>query len=109
MFENLRQGHVDVITGTDPIDHENTSHLRSLLDSARDNGAPCVVLDLERIPLMDSEGLELLLDYQDDFLVRGGSLKLAAPNPLLRDILKVTDMETQFEVFVDVPTAAASF
>ncbi|MDA1016327.1 MAG: STAS domain-containing protein [Planctomycetota bacterium] len=109
MFENFRQGHVDVITGTEPIDRDTSAHLTSLLDSARDNGAPCVVLDLERIPLVDSEGLELLLDYQDDFLVRGGSLKLAAPNPLLRDILKVTDMEMHFEVFPDVSTAAASF
>lgn len=109
MFESFQQGHVNVISGTDPIDRDSQSQLTGLLDISKDSGAPCVVLDLERVPLIDSEGLELLLNYQDDFLVRGGSIKLASANPLLRDILRVTDMETHFELFPDVPAAAASF
>ncbi len=109
MFETFQQGHVSVISGTDSIDRESQQQLTGLLDDSKNAGPPCVVLDLERVPLIDSEGLELLLSYQDDFLVRGGSLKLASANPLLRDILRVTDMETHFELFPDVSTAAASF
>lgn len=109
MFESFQQGHINVISGTDSIDRDSKPQLTGLLDRTKNNGTPCVVFDLERVPLVDSEGLELLMDYQDDFLVRGGSIKLASANPLLRDILKVTDMEAHFELFPDVSTAAASF
>ena len=67
------------------------------------------MFDLQGVPLLDSQGLELLLDVQDRCGQRGGSLHLAAPAILCRDILVVTGVVEHFAVFDDVLSAVGSF
>jgi len=109
MFDLTRQGAVDVVHGDEPLNAEYSDEVRATLESIEKQGQPHVVVDLENIPLIDSQGLELLLDFQDRFSDRGGALKLAAPNPLCRNILKITDVTTQIELFDDVLSAVGSF
>lgn len=66
-------------------------------------------MDLEKVSLIDSAGLELLLDYQDHCTQRGGVMKLTTPTPLCRDILNVTDVVARFEVHQDTLSAVGSF
>ena len=80
-----------------------------LLQSCGTHGQPRAVLDLERIPLIDSAGMEMLLDVQEDFQRRGGALKLAGRNPLCQEILAVTGVGSHFEVFSDAASAVGSF
>ena len=58
---------------------------------------------------MDSAGLESLLDMRDAVEKRGGMVKLASPTPLSQDILRVSGVGHQFEVFVDEKSAVRSF
>ena len=109
MFDLTRQGAVDVVHGDEPLNHEITDEVRATLESIEKQGQPHVVFDLENVPLIDSQGLELLLDFQDSFSDRGGALKLAGPNSLCRNILKITKVETQIEIFDDVISAVGSF
>jgi len=109
MFERFRQGAVDVIRGKDSLTVEKIKQVSKLLDECVQRGQPRIVFDLEEVPLIDGAGLEMLLDVWDRCLKRGGVLKLSAPNPLCREILSITDVGPQFEIFGDTLSAAGSF
>jgi anti-anti-sigma factor len=109
MYTRSKQGRIDVITGDLPLGAEQRDDVQELLDECIDHGQPRIVIDLKRVPLIDSCGLELLLDLRDRCQERGGSVTLAAPNPLCRDILSVTGVGSEFEIWSDVIEAAGRF
>jgi anti-anti-sigma factor len=109
MYERFRQGAVEVVRSDAPLHAETVDSFRSVMDQLKAGGRRNVVLDLRKVPLVDSAGLEALLDSLDEFRARGGSLKLLAPNPLVREILTVTGVEQFFEVFGDEVSAVGSF
>jgi len=109
MFERLKQGAVDVIRGNDPLNVEHVEEASRLLDQCVRDGQPYVVLDLEKVTLIDSAGLELLLDFKEAFEAVGGVLKLAAANPLCEEILSITGIDRDFEIFPEALSAVGSF
>lgn len=109
MFERSRTGAVDILRGQDPINLQNVKQLGEQLEACLASGQPHVVLDLERVPLIDSAGLELMLDFQDRCAERAGVMKLAAPTALCRDILNVTGVATRFDIYQDSLAAVGSF
>jgi anti-anti-sigma factor len=109
MFERTRQGAVDLIAGDDPINVDFAPQVLGLLEECGHRGQPRVVLDLERVPLVDSAGLEMLLDVQEDYQQRGGALKLAVRHSLCREILALTGVGRHFEVYTEAASAVASF
>lgn len=74
-------------------------------------GAPrtSIVLDLDGTEMLDSAGLEALLDVQDSLRERGGELKIATANHANRKILEITRLDREFEVFDAVLDAVKSF
>lgn len=109
MFDRTRQGAVDVIFGDDPLNADHVPRVLQLVEECRGRGQPHVVLDLERVPLVDSAGLELLLDVQEQFQQRGGALKLAVGPTLCREILSVTGVGARFEIYPETASAVGSF
>ncbi len=109
MFHRSKQGAVDIITSGVSLTRDHVDGLRAVIDQCLKHGQPMAVLDMQKIPLFDSAGLEHLLDFQDEFQRRGGVLKLAAPSPLCRDILSATGIAPRFEIFSDVNSAVGSF
>ena len=109
MFTQKQQGAVDVITGGDRLSGEHVAELSSLLESRLGNGQPQIVLDLQGIALIDSTGLELLLDFQEKCQRMGGALKLANAGALCREVLKATGVGARFEIFRDSGGAVRSF
>ncbi len=61
------------------------------------------------IALIDSAGLELLLDFQEKCQRMGGALKLANAGALCREVLKATGVGARFEIFRDSGGAVRSF
>ncbi|MGH9175026.1 MAG: STAS domain-containing protein [Vicinamibacterales bacterium] len=108
MFQRSKQGAVEILAGNTPLTREHLDEVAPLLEQCLSAGQPRVVVDLARVPLIDSAGLELLLDAGDRCAQRGGQFKLAAPNDLCRDILRVTDVIRRFGVFDDVLAAVGS-
>lgn len=109
MFEHETHGAVHVILGDDPLNVEYIDTVAKLLDECLGAGLPRAAVDLQKVPLIDSAGIELLLEYRDKCQRSGGDLKLAAPNRLCEDILCVTGVEQELEVFSDILLAVGSF
>jgi anti-sigma B factor antagonist len=109
MFQRTHQGAVAVLAGAAPLNQETADQMRTLLRGCLAGGQPMAVLDLEKVSLIDSAGLEVLVDAQEEFLWRGGTIKLAAPNPLCRDILHVSGLDKRFEVYPETRSAVGSF
>jgi anti-anti-sigma factor len=109
MFEQKRQGAVDVIGGGERIAGDRVPMLATLLAARAEHGQPHVVLDLQGVAVVDSAGLELLLDTQEAYQRLGGALKLANPGTLCREVLKATGVGAKFEIFADTRGAVRSF
>ena len=109
MFSLRSQGAVRVIAGDQALTADSAAEAARLCDEALAQGQPRVVFDLQRIPLIDSAGLELLLDVGDRCTNRGGALHLAAPNALCQDILRATLLTDRFTIFRDALSAVGSF
>ena len=109
MFKHSKQGAINVITCGAPIINENLEALGDTIESCLSDGQPKAVLDLQGVAVLDSVGLERLLEIQDNFEQRAGTVKLAAATPLCRDILDATGVANHFEVYPEVKTAIGSF
>ncbi|MCH2114013.1 MAG: STAS domain-containing protein [Pirellulales bacterium] len=109
MFSVESQGAVDVVRAAGPLTHENAHELSDTIFGGLPGGQPMVVLDMHEIPLVDSAGLEALLDVQQAVQSMGGSMKLATLSPLCQEILRITEVEQHVEAYHDVKTAVGSF
>jgi anti-anti-sigma factor len=109
MFAHKCQGAVDVIGGGDRISGEHVAELSNVFEDRVEKGQPQIVLDLQGVAVIDSAGLELLVDYQEKCQRMGGALKLANASPLCRDVLKATGVGARFEIFRDSGGAVRSF
>jgi anti-anti-sigma factor len=109
MFHRANQGAVAVVSGAAPLNEETVAEVRTLLQPCLSCGQPMAVLNLESVSLLDSAALELLAEAHDAFAARGGALKLAAPNPLCRDILHLTELDLRFEIYPEMRSAVGSF
>lgn len=63
------------------------------------------VIDLEKVPFLDSEALELLLAMKKRSEDMFGQLKLAHPDENVKKILEITRLEHRFECHPDLPAA----
>ena len=109
MFPVEKQGAVCVLRPQAPLAAE---HCAMFVDSALAGlgaGKPMLVVDLHGVPLIDSSGLESLVELRERIESRGGAMKLAAVNALCHDILRVTGVGDKFEQHPLVKHAVGSF
>lgn len=109
MYKHTRQGAVEIIQGDEPLNLDRIADIEKLLEACEQTGQPRIVFNLAYVPLIDSSGLELLLDLRDRCLKKGGAVKLAGPNHLCDEILRITGLIDKFEVYDDAVAAAGSF
>lgn len=109
MFDLSRQGAVDILQGSAPIDAHAVEALDALAADPLARAMPKLVFDLSAVPLLDSKGLEWLIETHRRCLEQGGHLRVAAPTPLCRDILDVTGLAEELDVFADTVAAVGSF
>ena len=109
MLQVENQGAVTIFRGDVPLAGESVEQAAEVMQTSMRQGQPLAVLDLQNVPLIDSAGLELLTAQQEQFERNGGCLKIAAPNPLCRDILRCIGIDKRFEMYGDVKAAVGSF
>ena len=109
MFTLHKQGAVKVIAGQQVLNRDTVTAAARVCDEALAQGQPRLVFDLQGVPIIDSAGLELLLDLRDRCAKRGGALHLAGPTALCSDILMATQVASKFAIFDDALAAVGSF
>ncbi len=109
MFDIEKNGVVSILRSSQTINIENLDHCRRVAESVATGSSPRIVLDLSHVPLIDSAGLEWILDFRDMCIGRGGNLVLSNPSTLCRDILSVTIVGQECMVFNDLLSAIGSY
>lgn len=109
MFAREFQGAVGVVTPSVALTGDVVDDLVAAVECDARPGRPMVVLDMRRVPHVDSRGLECLLDLQDALRGRGGELRLAALAPLVADVLRATRLADRFRSFPTLKAAVGSF
>ena len=93
-----------VMTADGDLAGDDVANVRALAtDRIENRQIVQFVLDLEKTPFVDSEGLEALLWLKRQCEDRFGQLKLAAPDENVRKILEITRLEHRFECAADLP------
>lgn len=86
------------------IDIFTAPALREHLLAALDRPRPRVLVDLAGVTFMDASGLGILVLIQRRAAHRDGTLRLLAPTPAIRRLLKISGLSARFAVSPD-PTA----
>lgn len=109
MFQSKKQGVVDLVSTTEPlIERQLHDHGDELRDVCRKN-QPQVLLDMKHVPLLDSYGLEFLLNCRDSAIRNGGTFKLVGLNNLCQEIFRVTGVDAEFDVYENAVKGTGSF
>lgn len=87
----------------------NLGELRAVLLSLREAGNRKVLIDMGKVPGIDSMTIGFLIQENELFLNQGGELKLARISASVRKSLMVTETLNQLQVYDDIAAATATF
>lgn len=79
--------------------------IRDLVESGRTK----IILNFSQVNSMDSAGVGELAGAYVPVKSKGGELKFLNPTKKVHDMLKVTQLDKVFEVYIDEQTAIRSF
>lgn len=101
----MQLGHHTVITLKEPVNHQNCKELEVSVLGTIEKGHLSIILEFKGVGYLDSAALEMLLRLQEGVTERGSLLKLADLNEICRDIMIVTRLINQFNVYPTVQEA----
>lgn len=99
-------GNVIVVHTPEELGSEQGGVLENFIPSLE---RPNVILDMDVTEIIDSRGLEALLNVQDKLRDSAGEMKIGTTNYTNRKILEMTRLDQQIEVFDSVVEAVKSF
>jgi anti-anti-sigma factor len=102
---SMQLGHHTVIALKEPVNHQNCKELEYTVLEAIGKSRHALILECKEVGYVDSAALETLLRMQDAVRERGSQIKLVGLNTLCRDIMIVTRLINQFNVYANVPDA----
>lgn len=108
-IHSWEEGSITIIAPTGDMGLYNLGKLRALLQNLRDAGKTKVILDMGKVPGIDSMTIGFLIQESELFTARGGALRLANIASSVRKSLMVTETLDQLQVFDDLAAAKASF
>lgn len=108
-IDRSRVGSVGVVAPHGSVTQTEIDDLSATISITRQSSGGRVVLDLSNVPYVDSQALEAMLDYADQQRSAGQTAKLAAVTDTCREILDLTDVLGEFELFDSVDSAVRSF
>jgi anti-anti-sigma factor len=104
-FSVRREGDFTIVVLSGEIDIARTPVLREQLLGVLRRGAGRLVVDLSGVSFCDVSGVALLVGAARRAGLMGGVLRLAAPRPLVSAVLRLTGLDSRFEIFAAVPEA----
>ncbi len=99
-----------VVTLSDRVDAFNAPALRERLDGLLADGVARFVLDLARVPFMDSAGMAVLVGTMKQARQAGGDAKLVWPaSDAAQRVLRLTRFDRVFDMSESAEAALAAF
>jgi anti-sigma B factor antagonist len=83
--------------------------IKQAVDDMLARGDKNILLNLARVPYIDSAGLGEIIRCFTAIRKKGGSFKLLSPNQRLIDLLAITKLVNVFDWYNDEPSAIKSF
>lgn len=74
--------------------------LLKAVEQSFSNGELHLILDLNQVPTLNSRVLEMMLDWQESLMHKGGSLTLVNANPVNQDVLTITEVSHYIQVMI---------
>ncbi|MCC7122873.1 MAG: STAS domain-containing protein [Gammaproteobacteria bacterium] len=96
-----RFGEVIVVSPAGRIDHLNADEFRAAIEphlTACTGGGPALLCDLSRLEYISSAGLRVLMIAAKTMKPRGGRLAVAAPQPMVAEVLDISRFNLVFPV-----------
>jgi anti-anti-sigma factor len=96
-----RIGEVPLARVSGRVDHANAEAFRGALAPVLTDcchGAVPLVMDLSRLEYISSAGLRILMLAARQVAQQGGTLLLAAPQPVVRQILRISRFDLLFRI-----------
>jgi len=84
-------------------------NLRRTLEEGLGNGDTRIVMNLSEVPMVDSSGIGLLVQFLALIKKQGGNIKLANPSKFAVQTLRLVGVLKLFEIFDDDDAAVESF
>lgn len=92
-----------------PLADEDIQEFSEAVAAQLEADNPHLVIDMGEVPYVDSQGLEVLLGFARELRDRSLPLKLALLTSTCREILDLTELTEEFEIFDEVDDAVRSF
>lgn len=108
-IDEQQHGAIVVLKPNGPLAGDEVEVFRDRLEQVQRETVGRFVVDISSIPLVDSEGLDALVDAAETMAANGRALKLCGVNQILREVFELTDLMTRFDCYEDVNTASRSF
>ena len=108
-IQEQRHGAVAVLRPIGPLVQSDAQGFRHRVMEVLKENLGRLAVDASRVPYLDSEGLEALVDISDQMTESRRTLKLCAANETLREAFELTGLAPLFEYFQDVNAAVRSF
>jgi anti-sigma B factor antagonist len=83
--------------------------LQALANAVRTRNESRVLIDLSSVSRIDSAGIGVLMNCYCHALRNSGALKLLHPTAPVREVLKITNLDSVLETFEDETAAIRSF
>ncbi len=80
------------------VDSITLESLQNVVSQSIQVGEIQLILDLIKVPSINSRVLELLVEWRDQLLPKGGSLTVVNANPVILDILYITEVDKYIKV-----------
>ena len=100
------QGTLCVVDLDGELVGESVDQVRRACMERIQSGVNNLILDLTETVMIDSLGLEALLDLADATTLRGGRCVIAAPDAGVRSVLEITRLHERMEIHPGVEQAA---
>ena len=94
-----QNGLITTFRPTDSLsDETNLEQLHQSIENALDAGETRIIVDLASVPMLNSAALDEFLDFQDRLVRAGGWVKLSHASSIVREILRITDIDKYISI-----------
>ena len=108
-IETTQMGSVLVLTPQGAVAQDDVDEFACLMEDHRRKTNGRLVLDMTQVSFLDSRGVEAIWDFADHQHESGQTTKLAAVPELCREILELTGVGSQVDIFDSCESAVRSF